>query len=236
MAPAHVAVIMDGNGRWAQDRGMDRMAGHAFGVDAVRATVRGAMESGVRHLTMYAFSTENWDRPSDEVDALMDLLVRSLAAEADELAGQGVRLRAMGSLDRLPGSCREALAEAEAKTASGSKLNLTLALSYSGRWEIVEAVRKAIASGIKPEDVDEDTIQKLLAVPDLPDPELLIRTGGEQRISNFLLWQIAYTEFHFAPVYWPDFRETHFNQAIEEYNNRQRRFGKTGQQTQHTSS
>lgn len=227
---------MDGNGRWAQERGMDRMAGHAYGVDAVRATVRGAMESGVRHLTMYAFSTENWDRPIDEVDALMDLLVRSLAAEADELAGQGVRLRAMGSLDRLPGSCREALAEAEAKTSSGSKLNLTLALSYSGRWEIVEAVRKAIAIGVKPEDVDEDTIQRLLAVPDLPDPELLIRTGGEQRISNFLLWQIAYTEFHFAPVYWPDFRETHFNKAIEEYNNRQRRFGKTGQQTQRTSS
>jgi undecaprenyl diphosphate synthase len=227
---------MDGNGRWAEERGMDRMSGHAYGVEAVRATVRAAMQSGVRHLTMYAFSTENWSRPPAEVDALMDLLVRSLAAEADELAGQGVRLRAMGSLDRLPEGCREALAGAETKTSAGDKLDLTLALSYSGRWEIVEAFRKALVSGVAPGDVDEDTIRQFLAMPNLPDPELLIRTGGEQRISNFLLWQIAYTEFHFAPVFWPDFRESHFEQAIEQFRSRQRRFGKTGQQIQRTSS
>jgi len=235
-SPAHVAIIMDGNGRWAEDRGLERMAGHAFGVDSVRAAVKAAMELGVRYLTLYAFSTENWNRPSDEVDALMDLLVKSLAGEAQELAKKGVRLRAMGSLDRLPQSCRASLAEAEAQTSKCDRLNLTLALSYSGRWELVEAVRQAIASGVDPKNVDEDSIRALLAFPELPDPELLIRTGGEQRVSNFLLWQIAYTEFHFTSVFWPDFRESHFNEAIEEYNNRQRRFGKTGAQIQRTSS
>lgn len=228
--PRHVAVIMDGNGRWARERGEDRVFGHANGVDSVRAVVRAAGELGVEFLTLYAFSTENWSRPVEEVNALMELLVESLAGEVDDLIAQGVRLQSMGDLGSLPEACRNALRDVEQRTADCGSLTLILALSYSGRWELTEAVRRIVASGVAEADVDEALFRQHLALPDVPDPELLIRTSGEQRLSNFLLWQLAYAEFHFTPVMWPDFREDHFRAAVHEFRGRERRFGRTGEQ------
>ena len=228
--PRHIAVIMDGNGRWARERGEDRVFGHANGVESVRSAVRAAGELGVEFLTLYAFSTENWARPKEEINALMELLVESLAGEVDELIRKGVRLRSTGAIDALPDSCIAALRDVEARTAHCTGLNLILALSYSGRWELTEAVRRIVRSGIPVEAIDEDTVRANLGMPDVPDPELLIRTSGEQRLSNFLLWQLAYSELHFTPVMWPDFREDHFKAAILEFRGRERRFGRTGEQ------
>ena len=221
---------MDGNGRWARERGEDRVFGHANGVESVRSAVRAAGELGVEFLTLYAFSTENWARPKEEINALMELLVESLAGEVDELIRKGVRLRSTGAIDALPDSCIAALRDVEARTAHCTGLNLILALSYSGRWELTEAVRRIVRSGIPVEAIDEDTVRANLGMPDVPDPELLIRTSGEQRLSNFLLWQLAYSELHFTPVMWPDFREDHFKAAILEFRGRERRFGRTGEQ------
>ena len=228
--PRHVAVIMDGNGRWARERGEDRVFGHAHGVESVRAVVRAAGELGVEFLTLYAFSTENWSRPQAEINALMRLLVESLAGEVDELIRKGVRLRSMGALDSLPEDCRAALRDVEDRTADCSDLTLILALSYSGRWEMTEAVRSLVRSGLKAEHISEETLRSYMALPDVPDPELLIRTSGEQRLSNFLLWQLAYSELHFTTVMWPDFREDHFRAAVHEFRGRERRFGRTGDQ------
>ena len=234
--PRHIAVIMDGNGRWARERGEDRVFGHANGVESVRSAVRAAGELGVEFLTLYAFSTENWARPKEEINALMELLVESLAGEVDELTRKGVRLRSTGAIDALPDSCIAALRDVEARTAHCNGLNLILALSYSGRWELTEAVRRIVRSGIPAEVIDEDTVRANLGMPDVPDPELLIRTSGEQRLSNFLLWQLAYSELHFSPVMWPDFREDHFKAAILEFRGRERRFGRTGDQVSKAGS
>ncbi|MCH1576038.1 MAG: isoprenyl transferase [Flavobacteriales bacterium] len=228
--PRHVAVIMDGNGRWARERGQDRVFGHASGVESVRSAVSAAGELGVKYLTLYAFSTENWSRPQEEINALMELLVKSLAGEVGELIRKGVRLRSTGDISALPEACVAGLRDVEEKTAHCEGLNLILALSYSGRWELTEAVRRIVSSGVPAEDIDEETVRHHLSMPDVPDPELLIRTSGEQRLSNFLLWQLAYSELHFTPVMWPDFREDHFKAAILEFRGRERRFGRTGDQ------
>ena len=232
--PHHVAVIMDGNGRWARERGEDRVFGHAHGVESVRAMVRAARELGVSYLTLYAFSTENWARPQAEINALMTLLVEILSGEVDDLVAKGVRLRSMGAIDSLPPSCRQALQDVEDKTSKCTGLTLILALSYSGRWELTQAVQNIVRSGIAAEAIDEDTVRNHLRLPDVPDPELLIRTSGEQRLSNFLLWQLAYSEFHFTPIMWPDFREDHFRAAVHEFRGRERRFGRTGEQLSQT--
>lgn len=223
--PRHVAIIMDGNGRWAHLRGKERVHGHLHGVESVRAAVETALETGVRYLTLYAFSTENWNRPQEEVDALMDLLVDTLVREVDDLAGKGVRLRTIGDLDALPERCRTQLREAESRTQHLQGLDLVLALSYSGKWELVEAIRALVREGARPEDIDAAAVDRHLSTAGIPDPELMIRTSGEHRISNFLLWQLAYAEFHFTPVLWPDFRKEHFQAAIRDFQNRERRFG-----------
>ena len=228
--PRHVAVIMDGNGRWARERGEDRIFGHAHGVESVRSVVRAAGELGVEYLTLYAFSTENWSRPQAEINALMELLVESLAGEVDELARKGVRLRSTGALDSLPDACRAALRDVEERTAHCTGLTLILALSYSGRWELTEAVRSIVRAGTPEVDITEETVRAHMGLPDVPDPELLIRTSGEQRLSNFLLWQLAYAELHFTTVMWPDFREDHFRAAVHEFRGRERRFGRPGDQ------
>jgi undecaprenyl diphosphate synthase len=232
--PRHVAVIMDGNGRWAADRGLPRTAGHEAGADAVREVVRACGELGVSYLTLYSFSTENWGRPEDEVDALMALLARYLLEERSELMQNRVRLRGIGQLDRLPPTVRGLLAEAERLTAGNGGLLLTLALSYGSRAEIVEGVRRIAADvqsgALAPADIGEATITSSLYTAGIPDPDLLVRTSGEMRLSNFLLWQLAYAEIYVTDVYWPDFRRPQLEDAIAAYGRRQRRFGKTGGQ------
>lgn len=232
--PKHVAVIMDGNGRWAKERGQNRLEGHAMGVDSVRATLKAARELGVSYLTLYAFSTENWSRPKEEVDGLMDLLVQSITNEMDELNENGVRLLAIGDIDGLPEKCSKSLKEAINDTAKNDQISLILALNYSSKWELNKAIRM-IASDIRSnkielEQITDDLISEYLATKNIPDPELLIRTSGEHRISNFLLWQIAYTEFYFTDIHWPDFRREHFIEAILDYQGRERRFGKVSEQ------
>jgi undecaprenyl diphosphate synthase len=232
--PAHVAIIMDGNGRWAKQHGEHRIVGHANGVRSVREALTGATEIGVRYLTLYAFSTENWNRPKAEVDALMDLLVKTVIQELQELHDNEVRLNAIGDLDSLPTECRSILKDAIARTAGNSRITLTLALSYSARWELTNMARSiaeaAKAGQLDPTRIDEQTIADHLATRGIPDPELLIRTSGEQRISNFLLWQIAYAELWFTPVLWPDFRKEHLYQAVLDFQNRERRFGLISEQ------
>jgi undecaprenyl diphosphate synthase len=234
--PRHVAVIMDGNGRWAERRGLDRVQGHRAGIEAVRATVRAAHELGVRFLTLYAFSTENWSRPKGEVDALMGLLEHYLAAELEELDRNGIRLRAIGRLDRLPEVTRVKLEEALERTRDNSEMTVVFALSYGGRTEIADAARKLardVESGkLDPEQIDEKTFAAYLYDPELPDPDLLIRTGGEARVSNFLLWQIAYAELHVTEVMWPDFRKNDLVEAVWDYQQRERRYGLTSAQVQ----
>ena len=232
--PRHVAVIMDGNGRWAELHGNDRIFGHTQGVDAVRSIVEGAGELGIEYLTLYAFSTENWDRPKDEVNALMSLLVHAIVQETDNLNEKNVKMLAIGDLASLPLDVQSKLAEAVQSTSSNTGLHLILALSYSGRWEILEAVKKIVHEAKKGE-VDENMINESLFATHLttvgiPDPELLIRTSGEYRISNFLLWQIAYSEFYFTPILWPDFRKENLFEAIADFQRRERRFGKTSEQ------
>ncbi len=208
--------------------------GHMNGVRGVREALTGASEIGVRYLTLYAFSTENWNRPQPEVNALMDLLVRTVVNELDELHQNAVRLRAIGDLDSLPASCRETLNDAIARTAGNDRITLTLALSYSARWELVQAAQRigqAVKDGrLDPQDINEQAFEAQLATHGMPDPELLIRTSGEQRISNFLLWQIAYAELWFTPTLWPDFRKGHLFQAVLDYQNRERRFGLISEQ------
>ncbi|MEO8591065.1 MAG: isoprenyl transferase [Flavobacteriales bacterium] len=232
--PAHVAIIMDGNGRWAKQHGEHRIVGHANGVRSVREALTAATDIGVKYLTLYAFSTENWNRPQAEVDALMDLLVKTVVNELNELHENEVRLNAIGDLDSLPAECRKTLKEGIARTAGNTRITLTLALSYSARWELTNMAR-ALATAAKAGDLDPTTIDEQLVADHLstrgiPDPELLIRTSGEQRISNFLLWQIAYAELWFTPVLWPDFRKEHLFQAVLDFQNRERRFGLISEQ------
>ncbi len=228
--PQHVAIIMDGNGRWATQRGQERIFGHEHGVESVRDTVKAAAEVGIPFLTFFAFSTENWCRPHKEVETLMDLLVQAIQNETDELNENGVRLHAIGDLDSLPERCRETLEEAIEKTSRNTRLQVTVALSYSARWEIANAAQKIAQKvadrTINPDQVDEELFSGMLETANMPDPDLLIRTSGELRVSNFLLWQLAYAELYFTPVYWPDFRKQHFFQAIIDYQRRERRFGK----------
>ncbi len=232
--PQHVAIIMDGNGRWAKQQGEHRIVGHMSGVRSVREALTGATDIGVRYLTLYAFSTENWNRPRHEVEALMDLLVKTVVDEIDELHKNSVRLNAIGDLESLPENCRRTLSDAIARTAKNDRITLTLALSYSARWEILRMARtigeEARTGTLDPATITEETIADHLCTKGMPDPELLIRTSGEQRISNFLLWQIAYAELWFTPVLWPDFRKEHLYEAVLDYQNRERRFGKTSEQ------
>ena len=232
--PKHVAIIMDGNGRWAESRGLDRNDGHREGLESVRAVVRGANDIGIQALTLYAFSMENWNRPKGEVGALMDLLERYLEIEIDEVMENDIRIRAIGRLDRLPQSTRSAVEEAIEKTRNNRAMDLVFALSYGGRTEIVDAVRKLVRDAelgeIDPERIDEKTFASYLYDPDLRDPDLLIRTGAESRVSNFLLWQIAYTEIYTSDLMWPDFRKPHLINAILDYQTRERRYGLTSAQ------
>jgi undecaprenyl diphosphate synthase len=232
--PDHIAIIMDGNGRWAKKQGHERLYGHNFGVEAVRETLKAAKELKIKYLTLYAFSTENWSRPKEEVDGLMDLLVRSIAGEIDELMESNVRLLAIGDIQGLPDACREELKAAMDKTAANDGISLVLALNYSARWEITNAVRtiaEALEKGsVKSSDITEAMISDNLTTAKIPDPELLIRTSGECRVSNFLLWQIAYTEFHFTEVLWPDFKREDLYKAVLDYQSRERRFGKVSEQ------
>jgi undecaprenyl diphosphate synthase len=232
--PAHVAVIMDGNGRWAKQRGGLRVFGHQSAITAVRETVEEAAELGVRYLTLYAFSTENWNRPALEVMALMQLLVHTIRQETATLLKNSIRLESIGDISTLPKNCQRELAEAKDLTKAGTRMTLVLALSYSGRWDLTQAAQRMaadVADGkLKPADVSEATVAGYLVTANMPDPELLIRTSGEQRISNFLLWQLAYTELYITDLLWPDFRKQHFQEAIRAYQRRERRFGKTSEQ------
>jgi undecaprenyl diphosphate synthase len=232
--PQHIVIIMDGNGRWAQQNGMDRHCGHEEGAVSVRKIVEAAVEISIRYLTVYAFSTENWNRPRAEVDALMSLLVTSIRRETPDLMKNNVRLLAIGDIERLPRESKENLLDCIEETSRNTGLTLILALSYSSRWEITEAARqiarKVQDGSINIRTIDEETIACHLTTKNIPDPDLLIRTGGEYRISNFLLWQLAYAELYFTPVYWPDFRENNFYEALLDFQKRERRFGKTGEQ------
>jgi len=230
----HIAIIMDGNGRWAQQRGYDRSVGHESGLEAVRSVVEGARDLKIPYLTLYTFSTENWNRPKEEIDMLMRLLVKAILDEVPDLDKNGVRLLTTGRMETLPEECQEHLQKAMAQTAHNTNLNLVLALSYSGRSELVDTTRRiaqeAVNGQINPAEVDEKTIQQHLYHPEIPDVDLMIRTGGDMRISNFLLWQIAYAELFFSPVMWPDFRKTHLKEIVEQFGSRERRFGQTGEQ------
>lgn len=227
--PQHIAIIMDGNGRWAKQQGQMRTFGHQEGVKAVKDVIEGAGEAGVKYVTLYTFSTENWKRPKYEIDALMELLVDSIHKETDTLLEKEIRLMAIGDLDALPGDCKQQLQETISKTAHNQKMTIVLALSYSSRWEIVQAAQ-IIADKVKKgelnvEDINEEVVSKALCTAHIPDPELLIRTSGELRISNYLLWQIAYSELYFSPKFWPDFNKEDLFEAIIDYQKRERRFG-----------
>jgi undecaprenyl diphosphate synthase len=232
--PSHVAIIMDGNGRWAQHRGLDRVFGHQQGVTALREIIEAAAELGIRYLTLYAFSTENWGRPDEEVSALMGIMVQSLNKETDTLIKNNIQLKAIGDVDRLAGDVRERLLETISLTSYCTGLTLIIALSYSSRWEIVEATRNMLSDvqkGIlRHDEINELCFEKYLSTSGMPDPELMIRTSGEYRISNFLLWQMAYTELYFTEILWPDFSKEDFYHALIDFQKRERRFGKTSEQ------
>jgi undecaprenyl diphosphate synthase len=232
--PEHIAVIMDGNGRWAKAHGKPRVFGHKNGVKSVREISEAAAELGVGYLTLYAFSTENWSRPALEVSALMGLLVETIRSEVSTLNKNNIRLKAIGVLSKLPKRSQNALLEGIAQTDKNTGMTLILALNYSSRWEITTTIKKIAEESkdglIDPSDVDEAFISRRLATAEFPDPELLIRTSGEQRISNYLLWQIAYSELYFTDVFWPDFRKVHLYKALVNYQGRERRFGKTSEQ------
>ena len=235
--PRHVAIIMDGNGRWAKKRLLPRVAGHNAGMKSMQEIVRRASDLGIEHLTVYAFSTENWNRPPEEVAALMSLIFTSL--EEELFMRNNVRLRIVGDLGRLPEDVRTSLEDLTARTAENSGMSLVLALSYSARWEITEAARKIAARTAKGEltlqDITEKTITEALTTSFMPDPDLLIRTGGELRLSNYLLWQCAYSELYFCDTFWPDFNEEAFYAAVADYQSRERRFGKTSRQVEQTT-
>ncbi len=228
--PQHIAIIMDGNGRWAEEQGQDRLFGHFHGVHSVRDIVEGCAELGVKYLTLYAFSTENWDRPEKEVTGLMELLVETIRKEVPILNKNNIRMHFIGELSMMPASAQQALQEARDLTASNTGLNLVMALSYSSRWELMNAVKR-IAGDVKngllePDQISQDVLQQYLATNELPDPELMIRTSGEYRISNFLLYQLAYAELYFTQTRWPDFRKENLYEAIIDFQKRDRRFGK----------
>src|SRR6266508_355006 len=223
--PRSIAVIMDGNGRWAKNRGLPVAEGHRAGTKALRRTVEAAIDLGVESLTVYAFSTENWSRPQDEVGALMEIFEETIARELPDLAAQGVKTRFVGRRDRAPEALQARMAAMEEETAGNSRINLWVAFDYGGRAELVEAARRLAASGIDPDEIDESAFAAELYEPELPEPDLLIRTSGEQRISNFLLWQLAYSELVFVDRLWPDFDEHDLRRAVEEYSGRRRRFG-----------
>jgi len=232
--PRHIAIIMDGNGRWAKDKGEDRLYGHFHGVESVRNIVEGCAELGVQYLTLYAFSTENWDRPKDEVTGLMELLIETIRQEVPTLNKNNIRLHIIGNFEMLPAAAKKELDEAIGETKNNTGLNLVMALSYSSRWELSDAVKR-IAVDVKnnsldPADITQDTLQQYLSTAQFPDPELMIRTSGEFRISNFLLYQLAYAELYFTDTLWPDFRKENLYEAILDYQGRERRFGKTGEQ------
>ncbi len=232
--PKHIAIIMDGNGRWAKERGMPRVYGHRNGVKSVRETTEAAAELGIEFLTLYAFSTENWNRPMTEVSALMKLLVDTIKREVKTLNENSIRLKAIGDLSKLPNRSQKALLQAIEDTAANTRMTLVLALNYSAKWEITEAARqlaiKAKKDEIIPDEINDDIFSDALATKGMPDPELLIRTSGEMRISNFLLWQIAYAELYFTKTLWPDFRKNNLYEAILNFQNRERRFGKISEQ------
>jgi undecaprenyl diphosphate synthase len=232
--PSHVAIIMDGNGRWAKQKGEQRIFGHQNGVSSVKEVTEAAAELGIQYLTLYAFSTENWNRPKAEVDALMELLVSTIHQEVATLNKNKIRLKAIGNLKSLPEKCYAELMDAIEQTSGNERMTLVLALSYSSKWEIIDAV-KQIAEKVKRDEIDINDINEAifsshLCTNKIPDPEFLIRTSGEQRISNFLLWQMAYAELYFTEIFWPDFTKENFYDAILDYQNRERRFGKTSEQ------
>ena len=232
--PRHVAIIMDGNGRWAKKQGLARMYGHKQGVETVHRITETAAALGIQYLTLYTFSTENWNRPKEEVDALMTLLVDTIAKETPTLMKNNVRLLTIGDTERLPEGAKHKFAQCMEETSGNTGLRLVIALSYSARWEITnamqEAVQKAQAGELKAEDVNEELVSSLMTTASMPDPDLLIRTSGELRISNFLLWQLAYSELYFTDCLWPEFTEEEFCKAIVDYQHRERRFGKTSEQ------
>ena len=232
--PEHIAIIMDGNGRWAKERGEDRLFGHLHGVESVRNIVEASAETGIKYLTLYAFSTENWDRPVNEVSGLMELLVDTIRKEVPTLNKNNIRLHVIGDMSMLPDFARKELNDALLETAVNSGLNLVMALSYSSRWEITNAVKKiadAVHEGrLLPKTITEEVFRQYLSTDRFPDPALMIRTSGEYRVSNFLLYQLAYTELYFTPTLWPDFRKDDLYEAILEYQRRERRFGKTSEQ------
>lgn len=234
--PHHIAIIMDGNGRWAQEKGQDRLYGHFHGVESVRNIVEGCAELGVGYLTLYAFSTENWDRPEYEVSGLMELLVDTIRKETETLNKNNIKLHVIGDMNMLPAYAQKELNESLEITSRNTGLNLVMALSYSSRWELVQAVKHIAidvkAGKIDPDTISQDTLQKYLTTSNFPDPELMIRTSGEYRISNFLLYQLAYAELYFTNVRWPDFRKENLYEAIIDFQSRERRFGKTGDQLQ----
>ncbi len=233
--PRHIAIIMDGNGRWAHERGLDRTMGHQQGVETVKKITEQCARIGVEYLTLYTFSTENWNRPTREVEALMGLVLDSL--EEHIFMANNIRFRMIGDVMRLPEAVRERIRQCERNTANNDKMTMTIALSYSSRWEITQAAKilaqQAADGQITPSDITEDTISQSLTTSFMPDPDLLIRTGGELRLSNYLLWQCAYSELYFCDTYWPDFSESDLLKAITAYNHRERRFGKTGDQIAH---
>lgn len=236
--PRHIAIIMDGNGRWAKERGEDRVFGHHEGVLSVRDVVNASAEAGVEYLTLYAFSTENWNRPKPEVDALMELLVNTMRREVEELKEKGVRMHVIGDLSSLPPACQAEMVEACEITAHNSRIHLVLALSYSSRWEIAQATQqlaiKVSNGSLKPDQITQEIFEQHLTTAAFPDPELMIRTSGEHRISNFLLYQLAYAELYFTNTHWPAFRAANLYEAIYDYQQRERRFGKTSEQIQST--
>ena len=230
--PNHIAIIMDGNGRWAKEQGKDRLFGHASGVEAVRDTLKTAKELGVKFLTLYAFSTENWSRPQKEIDGLMNLLIDAITSELDSLDNNGVRLMTIGDINGLPENCKLSMEKAIEKTKNNTGITLVLAINYSARIEIARAFHSILLNekNISAAQITPELIANYLYTNAIPDPELLIRTSGENRVSNFMLWQIAYTEFHFTNIYWPEFRREHLLAAIIDYQKRERRFGKTSEQ------
>lgn len=232
--PRHLAIIMDGNGRWAKKKGAMRIFGHRHAIQAVKDAIEGADNLGIKYLTLFSFSTENWSRPQDEVRALMELLVKTIIDEISLMMKNNIRLISIGDLSSLPKSAYEKLLEAQKQTENNSGLTVILALSYSGKWELTKATKniaqKVSEGKLKLEDITQQTVADHLETAGIPDPELMIRTSGEFRISNFLLWQLAYTELYFTPVLWPDFRIEHLYAAVEDYQKRERRFGKTGEQ------
>lgn len=234
LLPKHVAIVMDGNGRWAKKQGEKREIGHAYGVKALRVIVEAAAEIGVKYLTLYTFSTENWNRPTEEVNAIMSLLVKTINAETPTLNKNNIRLQAIGDLSSLPEDCYNELQEAIENTKKNTRMTMVIALSYSARWEITNAMKKIAQKVERKElsssEISEDTITKHLSTVNMPDPELMIRTGQEYRVSNFLLWQIAYSELYFSDILWPDFDKEAFYTALIDYQSRERRFGKTSEQ------